>query len=156
MAVDIKPSDRKGECVMGSVKFDTEKGARSYSVKYNLESSEGVEKLLRDIEVVSSSRFSNADYDASDILIDLSSAVGSASLTGQESEAIAHIYLRNRTRKEAALAMGLPVADLTTLVDSAQIKIADIYQRWEYGEVYANVTQSLVSCVEDDDVGWAA
>lgn len=66
---------------MGSVKFDTEKGARSYSVKYDLDSSAGVAKLLRDIEVVSSSRFTHADYDASDILIDLDSAVESACLT---------------------------------------------------------------------------
>lgn len=141
---------------MGSVKFDLEKGARSYSVKYDLESLEGVESLLRDIEVVSSSRFTNGDYDASDILIDLNSAVGSAGLTGQESEAVAQLYLRNRTRKEAALAMGLPVADLDALVDSAHRKIADTYQRWEYGEVYASVTRALVSCVEDEDVGWAA
>lgn len=141
---------------MGSVKFDLEKGARSYSVKYNTESPEGVERLLRDIEVVSASRFTNGDYDASDILIDLNAALGLAGLTGQESEAITHLYLRNRTRKEAALAMVLPVVELTTLVDSAQGKITDIYQRWEYGEVYASVTQSLVSCIEDEDVGWAA
>ncbi|MEK4157614.1 RNA polymerase subunit sigma [Paenibacillus sp. FSL R10-2779] len=141
---------------MGSVKFDTEKGARSYSVKYNLESSEGVEKLLRDIEVVSSSRFSNADYDASDILIDLNAAVGSAGLTGQESEAIAHLYLRNRTRKEAALAMGLPVTDLTALIDSAHGKIAVIYQRWEYGDVYASGPDAVTDYVDDADVGQAA
>lgn len=141
---------------MGSVKFDLEKGARSYSVKYNVESPEGVESLLRDIEVVSTSRFTNGDYDASDILIDLNDAVGSAGLTGQEAEAITQLYLRNRTRKEAALAMGLPVSDLTTLLDSAHGKIADTYQRWEYGEVYASVTRALVSCVEDEDVGWAA
>lgn len=141
---------------MGSVKFDLEKGARSYSVKYDLESREGVESLLHDIEVVSASRFTNGDYAASDILIDLNSDVSSAGLTGQESEAITQIYLRNRTRKEAALAMGLPVADLAALLDSAHGKIADTYQRWEYEEVYASSTPPLVSCAEDEDVGCAA
>lgn len=39
--------------------------------------------------------------------------------------------------------MGLPVVDLTALIDSAHGKIADTYQRWEYGEVYASTTPSL-------------
>lgn len=125
---------------MGYVKYDTETAARAYSTKYDLETAAGVKNLLRDLEIVHRARTDRADYAAADILIDLNSAGRSAGLTSNEATAITYIYRDGLTHKEAALALGVPASGMTALIDSAIEKIAEVYKRWEYGEIYASVT----------------
>lgn len=136
---------------MGSVKYDTDKASRAYSAQYNLETTEGVTKLLRDSEALHFSRIDLADYAAADILIDLNSAAMNAGLTAIESGALMRIYSAGMTHKEAAFALGMPVSELTALVESAIEKITEVYKRWEYGEVSAGVTS-----VDTDYAGDAA
>ena len=119
---------------MGAVKVDTEKGGRAYEIKYALNDAAGVKALLRDRRRISSARF-RGDYAASDILIDLHSAMNSAGLTERQTEAIAWVYGADLTQAKAAEIMGVARQVVTEFIDEATYKIADVYRRWEYGTV---------------------
>lgn len=119
---------------MGSVKIDTEKGARTYEVKYALDSAAGVKRLLRDRHHVSSARFTG-DYNAADTLIDLHSAINSAALTERQAESIAWVYGADLTQSDAARIMGVTQPTVKQACDEAAEKIAAVYRKWEYGEI---------------------
>lgn len=119
---------------MGAVKVDTEKQARAYEVKYALNDAAGVKALLRDRHRISSARF-RGDYDASDILIDLHSAMNTAALTERQTEAIAWVYGADLTQKDAAGIMAVSREAVTQFIGEAAVKIAAVYDRWEYGEI---------------------
>ena len=119
---------------MGAVKVDTEKGGRAYEIKYALNDAAGVKALLRDRHRISSARF-RGDYAASDILIDLHSAMNSAGLTERQTEAIAWVYGADLTQAKAAEIMGVSPQAIDQFVDGAACKIAAVYTRWEYGDL---------------------
>jgi predicted DNA binding protein len=127
---------------MGHVKVDIEKGSRSYSVKYSLNDAAGVKALLRDRHRISSARF-RGDYAACDILVDLHSAISSASLTDRQTEAIAFVYGFDVTQAEAARQMGVSREAVTQLIEAAAEKMAEVYKRWEYGEVSVEYTENI-------------
>ena len=119
---------------MGAVKVDTEKGGRAYEIKYALNDAAGVKALLRDRHRISSARF-RGDYAASDILIDLHSAMNSAGLTERQTEAIAWVYGADMTQAKAAEIMGVGQDSVSDFVNGAAERIAAVYARWEYGDV---------------------
>ena len=119
---------------MGAVKVDTEKGGRAYEIKYALNDAAGVKALLRDRHRISSARF-RGDYAASDILIDLHSAMNSAGLTERQTEAIAWVYGADMTQAKAAEIMGVAQQNVAGAIDRAAEAIADVYKRWEYGDI---------------------
>nr|WP_275440096.1 sigma factor-like helix-turn-helix DNA-binding protein [Paenibacillus sp. ACRRY] len=125
---------------MGSVKIDIEKGSHSYNVKYSLNDAVGVKALLRDRHRISSARF-RGDYAACDILVDLHSAINSASLTDRQTEAIAFVYGIDVTQAEAARQMGITQQGVAKLINDAAEKMAEVYKRWEYGEVSVEYTE---------------
>ncbi|MMZ45490.1 Sigma-70, region 4 [compost metagenome] len=119
---------------MGHVKIDIAKSDRSYAVKYALNDAAGVRSLLRDRHRISSARF-RGDTAASDILIDLHSAINSAGLTERQTEAIAWVYGVDLTQKEAAAIMGITQQAVAKMADEAVAKMAAVYRRWDYGEI---------------------
>jgi predicted DNA-binding protein (UPF0251 family) len=104
---------------VGAVKVDIEKGSRNYTVKYALNDRHGVSKLLRDRHRIASRRFHAGDYAASDILIDLHSAIESAGLTERQAEAIAWVYGADVTHKRAAEIMNVSREAITQFVNNA-------------------------------------
>lgn len=119
---------------MGHVKIDIAKSDRSYAVKYALNDAAGVRSLLRDRHRISSARF-RGDTAASDILIDLHSAINSAGLTERQTEAIAWVYGVDLTQEKAAELMGIAQKNVSEAVDRAVESIAGVYRRWDYGDV---------------------
>jgi predicted DNA-binding protein (UPF0251 family) len=119
---------------MGHVKVDIATQGRNYSVKYALNDAAGVKSLLRDRHRISSARF-RGDTSASDILIDLHSAMNSAGLTERQTEAIAWVYGLDLTQKEAAAIMDIAQKNVSEAIDRAVENIAEVYRRWEYGEI---------------------
>ncbi|MDR9852916.1 sigma factor-like helix-turn-helix DNA-binding protein [Paenibacillus sp. VCA1] len=119
---------------MGAVKVDTEKQTRAYEVKYALNDVAGVKALLRDRHRIAERRF-RGDTAASDIIIDLHSAIESAGLTERQAEAIAWVYGRDLTQKTAAAIMGIAQQNVAAAVDRAAEAIASVFKRWEYGEI---------------------
>lgn len=119
---------------MGHVKIDTAKKERTYSVKYALNTAAGVKLLLRDRHRISSARF-RGDYAASDILLDLNSAIYNAGLTERQTEAVALISGFDLTQEEAARVMGMTQQAVAKTYDAAAEKLAAAYRKWEYGEI---------------------
>lgn len=119
---------------MGHVKIDTEKQSRKYTQTYALSTAAGVKRLLRDRHHIGARRF-KGDTAASDILIDLHSAIESAGLTDRQAEAVAWVYGADVTQARAADIMGITQKNVSEYVDLAADKIAAVYRRWEYGEV---------------------
>lgn len=119
---------------MGAVKVDTEKQARAYEVKYALNDAAGVKALLRDRHRIAERRY-KGDTAASDILIDLHSAIYNAGLTERQTEAIAWVYGVDLTQKDAAALMAVSREAITQFIGEAADRIAGVYKRWEYGEV---------------------
>lgn len=94
----------------------------------------GVKALLRDRHRISSARF-RGDYAASDILLDLNSAIYNAGLTERQTEAVALISGFDLTQAEAARVMEVAQPTVAELYDKAAEKLAAVFRKWEYGEV---------------------
>lgn len=127
---------------MGAVKFDISAKERNYTQSYALNTADGVKALLRDRHRIGARRF-KGDTAASDILIDLHSAIESAGLTDRQAEAVAWVYGRDLTQTEAARIMGVSQQAVAQFTDEAAERIAAVYKRWNYGEV----------AVESEEVG---
>lgn len=120
---------------MGMCRVDTEKDERNLSVKYALNDKGGVRLILRDRYVIANRR-ERGDYAASDILIDLASAIESAGLTDRQAEALALVYgYWQLTQGEAAQTMGIRQNTVSELLDIACERIASIFDKWNYGEI---------------------
>jgi len=131
---------------MGAVKIDIAKKERQYSVKYTLNDSTGVKALLRDRHKLASRRFTG-DYNASDIIIDLHSAMNTACLTDRQTEAIAWIYGADLAPADTAKLMGVSRQAVEQFIEGATEKIAKVYLAWDYGEITAELAEDDV---EDD------
>ena len=129
---------------MGHAKIDTAKRDRTYSVKYALSTAAGVKSLLRDRHRISSARF-KGDTAASDILLDLNSAIYNAGLTERQTEAVALISGMDLTQAAAARVMGIARQVVAKMYDEAAEKLAAVYRKWEYGEVVVEYTEDIAS-----------
>ena len=124
---------------MGHVKIDTERSSRSYTESYALSSPAGVKKLLRDRHKIASRRYAG-DTAASDILLDLHSAIDTAGLTDRMAEAVAYVYGLDTTQGAAARIMGVSREAVKDLLFQATKRIAAVYRRWNYDEVTVELT----------------
>ncbi|MNC31172.1 hypothetical protein D3C75_794860 [compost metagenome] len=106
-----------------------------YEVKYVLNDAAGVKKLLRDRHHISSARFQSGDYNAVDMLVDLSSAINSAGLSEVQAEVVAWISGADMTQQQASEIMHVTRQAITKAYEVACEKIAAVYRKWEYGEV---------------------
>ncbi|MGF7045710.1 putative DNA-binding protein (UPF0251 family) [Paenibacillus sp. DS2015] len=87
------------------------------------------------------SRRFGGDYSASDIIIDLHSAMNTACLTERQTEAIALVYGMDLTQKDAAAIMGVGQDSVSDFVNGAATRIAKVYSAWNYGEVITEDTE---------------
>ncbi len=119
---------------MGACNVDLTQDTRKYTQKYALNDAAGVKALLRDRHRIAERRF-KGDTAASDILIDLHSAIESAGLTDRQAEAVALVYGLDVTQKTAASVMGIAQKNVSETLDIAAEKICAVYTRWDYEEV---------------------
>ncbi|MGG4142980.1 sigma factor-like helix-turn-helix DNA-binding protein [Paenibacillus algorifonticola] len=119
---------------MGGTNVDLTQDTRKYQQKYALNSADGVKALLRDRHRIAARRF-KGDTAASDIIIDLHSAIESSGMTDRQAEAIALVYGKDLTQAEAARVMGIAQKNVSEHVDGAAEKIAEVYMRWNYEEI---------------------
>lgn len=83
------------------------------------------------------------DTAASDILIDLSSAIESAGLTQRQAEALALVHGKwQLTQSEAAEVMDVKQPMISQLLREVYGKLAAIYRKWNYGEFTVEYTES--------------
>ncbi|MFF2886663.1 sigma factor-like helix-turn-helix DNA-binding protein [Paenibacillus sp. NPDC057967] len=131
---------------MGGTNVDLTKDTRKYMESYSLSTAAGVKALLRDRHRIGARRY-KGDTAASDILIDLHSAINSAGLTDRQTEAVALVYGADATLEKAGEIMGCTKQGVKAFVDGAAERVAAVFKRWEYGEV----TVQLEGDVADDE-----
>lgn len=119
---------------MGATNVDLTKDTRKYSQTYALNDAAGVKALLRDRHRIAARRF-KGDTAASDILIDLHSAIESSGMTARQAEAIALVYGMDLTQKDAASVMGVGQDSVSDFVNGAAQRISAVYVRWNYEEI---------------------
>jgi Protein of unknown function DUF134 len=101
-----------------------------------LDNALGVSLLLRQIHALNKRKY-DGDYAASDVLIDLDTAIERANLTARETEALRYIYREDLTQSEAGVAMGIERTTVTDTLKRAHEKIAEVYEYWSHrGEGY--------------------
>jgi len=127
---------------MGGTNVDLTKDTRKYTETYSLSTASGVKRLLRDRHRIGARRY-KGDTAASDILIDLHSAINSAGLTDRQTEAVAWVYGADVTQAKAAEIMGITREGVKSFVEEATSKIADVYKRWEYEEVTVEYDEAI-------------
>jgi DNA-directed RNA polymerase specialized sigma24 family protein len=124
---------------MGATKVDVHAKERSLDAKYPaLDNPQNLRILLGDYHALKLRRF-NGDTSASDILIDLATAIAMAQLTGRQSEALRLVYEEDLTQEEAGKRMGGLAKDAVNhLLDRAIEAISEVYYYWSrHGEGYA-------------------
>lgn len=136
---------------MGSVKIDTHTKERSLDVKYHaLDSADGVRQLLGDYHALCERRY-KGDYAASDILIDLQTAIERAGLTGRQRQALRLVFVDDLTQTDAGIALGRLTGKQSSkqtvnrLIAVATAKIARVYEYWaRHGEGYSLTVETEV------------
>lgn len=133
---------------MGATNVDLTKDTRKYSQTYALNDAAGVKALLRDRHRIAARRF-KGDTAASDILIDLHSAIESSGMTERQAEAIALVYGMDVTQKVAAEVMGVGQDSVSDFVNGAAQRISAVYKRWEYGEITVELDEEDTEASDD-------
>lgn len=123
---------------MGAVKIDTQSKERALEAKYpSLDTPANLRILLGDYHALKIRRF-NGDTAASDILIDLSTAIEMAQLTGRQRQALRLVYEEDLTQEEAGKRLGIAQNSVSEAVDRALEAISEVYYYWSHhGEGYA-------------------
>ncbi|MCD9024338.1 RNA polymerase subunit sigma [Cohnella silvisoli] len=129
---------------MGHVKIDVAKDERALTQTYALNTVAGVKALLRDRHTIASRRF-RGDTAASDILIDLHSAIESAELSNNQAEVIAWLYGLDFTQGTAAQIMGISQKNVSEYADIALERIAAVFKRWGYSEITTEIREDAVA-----------
>jgi predicted DNA-binding protein (UPF0251 family) len=133
---------------MSTGSIDIERQTRKYSQTYALNTAKGVAALLRDRHRIAERRY-RGDTAASDIIIDLHSAIESAGLTDRQAEAIAWVYGRDLTLEHAGAIMGITKQGVKDALSCGVEKIAAVFKRWNYGDVTVEVNAEGAQNVEE-------
>lgn len=110
---------------------------RQYEARYALDSAEGVRLLLGEYHALRLRRF-NGDTAASDILIDLATAIERAGLTDRQRQAVELVYFADMSQVDTAERLSVSKQTVNRLITVAAVKIARVYEKWaRYGEGYS-------------------
>jgi DNA-directed RNA polymerase specialized sigma24 family protein len=123
---------------MGATKIDVNAKERSLDAKYPaLDNPQNLRILLGDYHALKLRRF-NGDTAASDILIDLATAIAMAGLTDRQRQALRLVYEEDLTQEEAGKRMGVNRIVVLEHVEKAIEAISEVYFYWSHhGEGYA-------------------
>lgn len=110
---------------------------RKYEQRYALDNAVGVRLLLREWHALEQRRYAG-DTAASDILIDLLTAIEKAGLTERQRQAIHLTYVMDMKMTETGKRMGVRKDTVSRHVQIAATKIARVYEYWaRRGEGYS-------------------
>lgn len=131
---------------MGAVKVDTQSKDRAITTKYKaLDSAEGVRILLSDYNALRLRRYTG-DTAASDILIDLETAVERAGLTDRQRQALRLVYREDMTQTDAGDVLGIRKDVVNRHIKIAETKIARVYEFWaRHSEGYSLTIETEVT-----------
>ncbi|MFB5568647.1 sigma factor-like helix-turn-helix DNA-binding protein [Bacillus cereus] len=117
---------------MGVSNYDKEAGTKKYEVKYTLDTTEGVEKLLEDTHKIRSRALDRGDMAAIDLLVDLESAIELAPLTDKQRRVVELYYKNDLSQKATAALMDCDTSTVSRHRKAALKHITNVYKQWEY------------------------
>ncbi|MDP5273210.1 sigma factor-like helix-turn-helix DNA-binding protein [Chengkuizengella axinellae] len=88
-----------------------------------------MKKLLQDHHHIAERRY-KGDMAASDMLMDLQTAVQLAMLTRRQAEALRLVYVYQMKQKEAAVKMDVTQQAVEQFINGACNRIAGVYKKW--------------------------
>jgi DNA-directed RNA polymerase specialized sigma24 family protein len=107
---------------------------KRYEQTYDFYSTDGIERLLRDIHKLQSRAYEKGDFAAIDITVDLNHAINAAGLTDKQREAIDYLYIQDMKIDDAAKLIGVNKSTLSRNKEAALRKIAAVFKKWNYIE----------------------
>ncbi|PFF33216.1 hypothetical protein CN335_21370 [Bacillus thuringiensis] len=116
---------------MGSVKRDLTINERMLEHTYALDNPKSIDLLLRHLPYIQECRF-NGDYAASDILIDLETAISNADLTDRQRQVLRLVYFEDMKQTQVAVEMGISAPTVNLYKRLLAQKIAAVFERWAW------------------------
>ncbi|PGY46862.1 sigma factor-like helix-turn-helix DNA-binding protein [Bacillus thuringiensis] len=114
---------------MGVSKYDNEAAHRRIEQNYTLDNPKSIDLLLRHLPYMQERRF-NGDYAASDILIDLETAISKADLTDRQRQVLQLVYFEDMKQTQVAVEMGITASTVNLYKRLLAQKIAAVFERW--------------------------
>lgn len=121
---------------MGVSKYDNEAAHRRIEQNYALDNPKSLDLLLRHLPYMQERRF-NGDYAASDILIDLETAISTADLTDRQRQVLRLVYWDDLTQEMVGERLGVRQEAVKRHIRIAVVKISRVFECWaRRGEGY--------------------
>ncbi|MGI2709049.1 sigma factor-like helix-turn-helix DNA-binding protein [Bacillus cytotoxicus] len=133
---------------MGVSKYDNEAAHRRIEQNYALDNPKSIDLLLRHLPYMQERRF-NGDYAASDILIDLETAISTADLTDRQRQVLRLVYFEDLKQRDVAVSLGITAPTVNLYKRLLAKKIAAVFERWAWEDEGYKLT---VVKVKSDEV----
>lgn len=118
---------------MGVSKYDNEASHRRIEQEYALDNPKSIDLLLRHLPYMQERRF-NGDYAASDILIDLETAISKADLTDRQRQVLRLVYFEDMKQRDVAISLGITAPTVNLYKRLLAQKIAAVFERWAWSD----------------------
>ncbi|PGB34892.1 hypothetical protein COM07_25890 [Bacillus toyonensis] len=114
---------------MGVSKYDNEAAVRRIEHNYALDNPKSIDLLLRHLPYMQERRF-NGDYAASDVLMDMETAISNADLTNRQRQVLRLVYFEDMKQTQVAVEMGITAPTVNLYKRLLTQKIAAVFERW--------------------------
>ncbi|PEU21355.1 hypothetical protein CN526_27125 [Bacillus wiedmannii] len=116
---------------MGVSKYDNEAAVRRIEHSYALDNPKSIDLLLRHLPYMQERRF-NGDYAASDVLMDMETAISQADLTDRQRQVLRLVYFEDMKQRDVAISMGITAPTVNLYKRLLAQKIAAVFERWAW------------------------
>ncbi|PFM59513.1 hypothetical protein COJ48_24815 [Bacillus cereus] len=116
---------------MGVSKYDNEAAHRRIEQEYALDNPKSIDLLLRHLPYMQERRF-NGDYAASDVLMDMETAISQADLTDRQRQVLRLVYFEDMKQRDVAISLGITAPTVNLYKRLLAQKIAAVFERWAW------------------------
>lgn len=116
---------------MGVSKYDNEAAHRRIEQEYALDNPKSIDLLLRHLPYMQERRY-NGDYAASDVLMDMETAISQADLTDRQRQVLRLVYFEDMKQRDVAISLGITAPSVNLYKRLLEQKIAAVFERWAW------------------------
>ncbi|ABY46783.1 sigma factor-like helix-turn-helix DNA-binding protein [Bacillus mycoides] len=117
---------------MGVCSFDKEAGTKRLETRYMLNTEEGVESLLKDVNKIRETAYTRGDMASIDLLVDLRHAIDKSGMTQKQRLAIELLYYKDLSVINVASIMNCDISTVSRHRKAGLKHITKIFTKWEY------------------------
>ena len=112
---------------MGVSTYDNEAAVRRIEHNYALDNPKSIDLLLRHLPYMQERRF-NGDYAASDVLMDMETAISNADLTDRQRQVLRLVYFEDMKQRDVAISLGITAPTVNLYKRLLAQKIAAVFE----------------------------